>query len=242
VVPIQTPHLSDPPRDRQEDQPEALVARAQKRGICFRRIQRKLVSSDPQRPAIRARIRWRWRHLPPKGVLLFFDVKPVAVKAYGGSRYTSAKRLILEKRQKTRGRFYVFLMYDVHTGKVHWAFYPGKDSTYVCHFMRRIRRWYPQQKVWIVLDQDPAHPRKSQKTRRTMRELKLHWISLPKGSPDDNPVENIFSDIQQTILDTSNDVDATMTKKRISAHLRGRCRRKKRCIHISYLPDSHKIR
>ena len=45
-----------------------------------------------------------------------------------------------------------------------------------------------------------------------MRELKLHWISLPKGSPEDNPAENIFSDIQQNILDTSNDVDAAMTK------------------------------
>jgi len=210
--------------------------------VHFRRIQRKLISSDPQRPSILARIRWRYRHLPAHGVLLFFDVKPVAVKAYGGSRYTSAKRLVLEKRQKTRGRFYVFLIYDVHNGKVHWAFYPGKDSSYVGQFMRRIRRWYPEQDLWVVLDQDSAHPCKSRLTRRSMRALKLHWISLPKGSPDDNPVENIFSDIQKSILDTSNDVDAPMTKKRISAHLRGRCRRKQRRIHIPYLPDSHKIR
>jgi hypothetical protein len=174
--------------------------------------------------------------------LLFFDVKPVVVKAYGGGRYTSAKRVVLEKRQKTRGRFYVFLLYDGHTGKVHWAFYPSKDSRSVCRFLRRLRHWYAQQHVWLVLDQDPAHPCKSRHTRRTMRALTLHWISLPKGSPDDNPVENIFSDIQQSILDTSNDGDATMTKQRISAHLRGRCRRKNRRIHISYLPDSHKIR
>ncbi len=218
------------------------MAGAQKRGGHCRRIQRKLISADPQRPSILARIRWRYSHLPFKGVLLFFDVKPVAVKAYGGSRYSSAKRLVLENRQKTRGRFYVFLMYDVHTGKLHWAFYPGKDSRYVCQFLRRIRHWYDKHHVWIVLDQDSAHPCKSQHTRRTIRELKLHWISLPKGSPDDTPVENLFSDIQQSILDTSNDADAPMTKKRISAHLRGRCRRKQRRIHISYLPDSHKIR
>ena len=62
-----------------------------------------------------------------------------------------------------RGRFYVFLLYDVHNGKVHWAFYPGKDSTYVCRFMQRVRRWYPQQEVWIGLDQDPTHPCKSKK-------------------------------------------------------------------------------
>ncbi|MBI4445755.1 MAG: transposase [Acidobacteria bacterium] len=218
------------------------MAGAQKRGVCFRRIQRKLISADPQRPGILVRIRWRSRHLPADGVLLFFDVKPVVVKAYGGGRYTSANRVVLEKRQKTRGRFYVFLLYDVHTGKVHWAFYPSKDSRYVCRFLRRIRHWYAQQPVWLVLDQDPAHPCKSRHTRRTMRALQLHWISLPKGSPDDNPVEALFSDIQQSILDTSNDADAPMTKQRISAHLRGRCRRKNRRIHISYLPDSHKIR
>jgi transposase len=112
---------------------------------------------------------------------------------------------------------------------------------FVAQFMRRVRRWHPQPQVWIILDQDPAHPYKSRETRRMMREQKLHWISLPKGSPDDNPVENLFSDIQQNLLDTSNDVDATMTKKRISAHLRGRCRRKERRIRVPYLPDSHKM-
>ena len=59
---------------------------------------------------------------------------------------------------------------------------------------------------------------------------------------NENPEENIFSDIQQTILDTSNDAKTTMNQNRISAHLRGRCRRKKRRIWISYLPDSQKIR
>lgn len=218
------------------------MAHPKKRGLCLRRVRRKLISADPQRPAILARIRWTWRHLPDEGVLLFFDVQPITVKAYGGRRYTSAKRLVLEKRQKTRGRFYLFLMYDVHSGRVHWAFYPGKASFYVGQFMRRIRRWYPEEPVWIVLDQDPAHPCKSKETRRTVCRLKLHYISLPKGSPDDNPVETIFSDIQQMILDNSNDADAKTTQNRISAHLRGRNRRKERRFRIPYLPDSHKIR
>ena len=29
--------------------------------------------------------------------MVFFDVQPIAVKAYGGRRYTSAKRLVLER-------------------------------------------------------------------------------------------------------------------------------------------------
>ena len=208
--------------------------------MCLRRVRRKLISNDPRRLAILSRIRWTWRHRPRQAVLIFMDVQPITVKAYGGRRYTTAKRLVLERRQKTRGRFYLFALYEVNTGRTRWAFLAGKGSQYVCQFLRQIRRWYPDQPAWIVLDQDPAHPRKSHDTRHLMRELKLHWISLPKGSPDDNPVEPIFSDIQQMILDNSNDPDARATQCRISAHLRERNRRTHRKIHIGYLEDSHK--
>jgi len=211
-----------------------------KGGIRFRRVQRKLISHDPQRRAILARIRQVFKHLPPNGVLLSFDVKPIAVKAYGGRRFTSAKQLVLERYQKTRGRFYLFAAYDVKCGRVRWRYYHRKASQQVCLFMQQVQRWYPSQKVWVVLDQDTAHPRKSRQTRRVMRSLKLHWISLPKGSPDDNPVEIIFSDIQLMVLDNSNDPDEQATRKRISQHLSRRNRRRSRCIRIPYLPDSHK--
>ena len=211
-----------------------------KGGIRFRRVQRKLISHDPQRRAILARIRQVFKHLPPDGVLLFFDVKPIAVKAYGGRRFTSAKQPILERYQKTRGRFYLFAAYDVKCGRVRWRYYHRKASQQVCLFMQQVRRWYPTQKVWLVLDQDSAHPRKSRLTQHIMRSLKLHWISLPKGSPDDNPVEIIFSDIQLMVLDNSNDPDEQTTQKRISQHLGRRNRRRGRFIRIPYLPDSHK--
>jgi transposase len=186
-------------------------------------------------------LRWLWRHLPRHSVLLFFDVQPIAVKAYGGRRYTLAKRLIVARDQKTRGRFDLFFVYDVGSGRSHWAYLPGKSAEYVCQCMRQVRRWYPDQAVWVALDQDPAHPRKSRKTRQQMRQLQLHWVSLPKGSPDDNPVETLFSDIQLMILDNSNDADVAMTQKRISAHLRGRNRRKDRRMHIAYLSSSHNL-
>jgi transposase len=172
--------------------------------------------------------------------LLFFDVKPVTVKAYGGRRYTSARRLVLASHQKTRGRFYLFLLYDVASGRTHWAYLPAKDSTQVCAFMRQVRRWYPEGEIWIGLDQDPAHPKKSHPTRLRMRELGLHWISLPKGSPDDNPVETIFAVVQSHILESSNAPDVRTTQRRINALLRGRNRRRDRWIKIHYLPDSHK--
>ena len=168
-------------------------------------------------------------------MLIFFDIKPIAVKAYGGRRYTSAKRLVLERHQKTTGFFYLFALYDVKQGRVRWAFYPSKDSEHICRFMRRVRQWYPTQEVWVILDQDRAHPRKSRATRRMMRELKLHWISLPKASPDDNAVETLFSDVQLMILDHSNDPDSQTTQRRISAHWRKRNRRHDRFITIPYL-------
>jgi hypothetical protein len=133
------------------------VAHSEKRGLHVRRVRRKLVSSDPQRPAILSRIRQLWKHWPDQGVLLFFDVKPVYVKAYGGCRYTSAARLVLPRQQKTRGRFYVFAVYEVNRERVRWAFLPGKSSLFVIGFLRQIRRWYPEQEVWVVLDQDGAH-------------------------------------------------------------------------------------
>jgi len=167
--------------------------------------------------------------------MIFFDIKPIAVKAYGGRRYTSAKRLVLERYQKTRGFFYLFAAYDLKHGRVRWAFYPSKDSKHVCRFMRRVRRWYPTQEVWVILDQDRAHPRKSHETRRTMHSLKIHWISLPKASPDDNVVETLFSDVQLSILDNSNDPDPQTTQRRIRAHWQKRNRRRDRFISIPYL-------
>ncbi len=180
-----------------------------------------------------------FQHLPPNGILVFFDVKPVTVKAYGGRRW-SAKPLVLRKYQKTRGRFDLFALYDVKAGRVRWRYSHGKDSTAVCRFMRQVRRWYPNSEVWVVLDQDSAHPRKSKTTRQTMRQLQLHWISLPKQSPDDNPCENIFSDVQLMVQANSDDPDERTLRRRISHRLARRNRRHDRFIAIPYLWDSHR--
>lgn len=116
---------------------------------------------------------------------------------------------------------------------------PGKNSTYVCQFFKNLRRYFPNTELWVALDQDSAHPKKSRITRKFMRELKIHWISLPKGSPDDNPVETLFSDVQLIILDNSNDQTPNDTKQRITNYFRARNKRKNRWIHIPYLNDSH---
>jgi len=155
--------------------------------------------------------------------------------AYGGCRFTSAKRLVLEKAQKTRGFFSLFVAYEVNTGQRRGAFYDGKSSEHVCRFMKQLLRWYRDQQVCVVLDRDSPHPCKSGQTRREMRRLQLHWVTLPKGSPDDNPVEMSFSDIQLMVLDNRNDPDVKTMQRRISRHLRRCNRRQNRWTHSPYL-------
>jgi len=87
----------------------------------------------------------------------------------------------------------------------------------------------------LALDRDPAPAIKARSTRAMMRRPRLRWTSLLKRSPDDNPCETIFSDIQQNVLDTTNDPDQRTTKGRISSHLRARNRRADRFIRIYYL-------
>lgn len=92
----------------------------------------------------------------------------------------------------------------------------------------------------MALNRDQARHCKSRQTRRVMRGRKPHLISLPKVSSDDNPVETIFSDIQQMILDNSDDAGTRATQCCRSAHLRGRNRCDDRSIQITYLGNIHK--
>ena len=96
-----------PTAGRRGDQPRAPPPGAEKGGYTLRRIERKLLSDDPNRPVILHRLRSWWRHRPRGAILAFFDIQPITVKAYGGRCYTTAKRLVLQRNQKTRGRFYL---------------------------------------------------------------------------------------------------------------------------------------
>jgi hypothetical protein len=179
--------------------------------------------------------------MPRGGVLLFFDVKPVAIKAYGGRRY-SKKRLVLARGQKTYGLIYLFVAYEYNSGRRLWSFFPGKSSKYVCAFVKKIRSRYGQRKLRLALDRDSPHPIKCARTRQQLRALGIRWTSLPKGNPDDNPVETIFSDVQQMVLDTSSDTDPAVTRRRIGGHLQGCNRRPDRRIRVSYLEIPPKLR
>lgn len=178
------------------------------------------------------------RHLPRGSVVLFLDEKgPITVKRYGGYRWTTEKQLILPKYQKTRGKFYLFAAYELFQGRVHWKFYEHATSLEFVAFLRQIRRWYPHQHILVVLDSDTIHPQKSGDSRREMRRLKMHWLSLPKGNPDDNPTETVFSVLQREGIAGSNAPNTVEQQRRISRSLRRRNRRQDRFIRLGYLKD-----
>ena len=206
----------------------------------MRRIKRELQNPDPRRWAILARISWAIRHLPPRAVVLFLDEKgPITVKRYGGSVWTTAPQVVLPKYQKTRGRFYLYGVYELFTGRVRWRYYDHKRAEYFIAFLREIRRWYPGQYVLVILDQDTTHPQKCLASRQEMRQLKIHWLSLPKKSPDDNPIETIFSLLQRAILAASDAGDVRELKRRISRFLWRHNRCKDRFVRLAYLHDFH---
>jgi transposase len=185
-----------------------------------------------------ARISYVIRHLPRGRVVLFLDEKgPIPVKRYGGYRWTAEKRLVLPKYQKTRGKFYLFAVYELFQGRVRWKFDDHETSVEFIAFLRQIRRWYPHQYILIVLDSDTIHPQKSGETRREMRRLQMHWLSLPKGNPDDNPTETVFSVLQGEVIAGSDAPDTAEQKHCISRSLRRRNRRKGRFIRLGYLKD-----
>jgi hypothetical protein len=101
-----------------------------------------------------------WQYRPRGSALLFFDVKPVAIKAYGGRRY-SKKRLVLSRAQKTHGLIYLFVAYEYNSGRRVWGFYPGKSSQYVCRFLKKIRSRYGNRELRLALDRDSLHPIKA---------------------------------------------------------------------------------
>jgi hypothetical protein len=87
--------------------------------------------------------------------------------------------------------------------------------------MKQLHRWYLDQRDWVVLDRDSPHPCKSGPTRREMRRMQRHWVTMPRGSPADNPVETIFSNIQLMVLNNGNNPDVKTTQRRIGRHSLG---------------------
>lgn len=99
---------------------------------------------------------------------------PTRSEKNGGRRYTSAKKLVLSRAQKTRGLFYLFVAYDVQQVYVDWAFYLGKSACYVGQFMPRLRCWFPDQLLWVALEQMLLDNSNDPDARTTQHRISRH--------------------------------------------------------------------
>ncbi len=200
-----------------------------------------MFSEDPRRAAILARISFVIRHLPRGSVVLFMDEKgPITVKRYGGYRWTREKRVVLRTYPPTRGKYYLFAAYELFHGRVRWKFHERSRSVEFIKFMQQVRRWYPHQYILVILDADTPHPQHCVASRQEMRRLKIHWLSLPKGSPDDNPLETVFGVLQDEVLVGSAPRDVADQQRQMSRALQRRNRRKDRFVRLKGLDNFHK--
>lgn len=87
---------------------------------------------------------------------------------------------------------------------------------------------------------DTQHTQHCVASRQEMRRLKIHWLSLPKGSPDDNPLETVFGVLQDEVLVGSDPRDVADQQLQISRALQRRNRRKERFVRLKWLDDFHK--
>ena len=121
---------SDSPSHPPGHQPGTLATTAQKRGIHCRHIQRKLICTDPQRSGDFGPDSGHWAASATRRPPAVFRCQTGDGQSlWRTAVHVAQRRLVLGRPQKTRGRFYLFLVYEVTSGKVHWAFLPGKDST-----------------------------------------------------------------------------------------------------------------
>ena len=185
------------------DQPRAPAPGAEKRGYTLRRVRRKLFSTDPNRHLILHRLR-TWWHNRPRGAILAFSM-------------CSRSRQGVCRRTLHTGQTLGTAAEPEDPGAVLLLFLPGQPGPCPLGLLSRqggeVCLSLPAAGASVVspaggadrLGSRSGGSIKARMTRRTMRQLRLRWTSMPKGSPDDNPAETIFSDIQQNILDNTDD-------------------------------------
>lgn len=168
-----------------------------KYGLRFRKARRTLVSRDPGYEAKMARIRRLLRK--PNCVVLFEDERVLVAKEYPGYEWCF-KAKVVKLNQRIKGKLYIYGFLNAHNK----LFYPRyfeklrKKNFFTC------LKWISRKindVLYVILDSATIHPlpRLDADMRRVPENVQL--VFLPKNSPKDNRVEDVFSLIQKEVLD-----------------------------------------
>lgn len=168
-----------------------------KHGLKFRKARRKLISEDPEYEAKMARIQRLLKK--PNSVVLFEDERVLVAKEYPGYEWCF-KASEVKVNQRIKGKIYLYGFLDAHS-KLFYARYfekLRKKNFFTC------LEWTSKKMndlAYVVLDNGTIHP--NPKIDADMKKIpeNVRHVFLPKHSPKDNRVEDVFSLIQKEVLD-----------------------------------------
>lgn len=168
-----------------------------KHGLRFRKARRELVSEDPEYGAKMARIRRLLEK--PNSAVLYEDERVLVAKEYLGYEWCFKARVV-KANQKIKGKIYLYGFMDAHRRVFYARFFEKlrKKNFFTC------LRWVSgriDDTVYMILDNAPVHPDPNMDAdvKKVPENVKL--VFLPKHSPKDNRVEDVFSLIQKEVLD-----------------------------------------
>lgn len=132
-------------------------------------------------------------------MVLFEDEKTLVAKEYLGYEWCFKARVV-KANQKIKGRAYLYGFLDAHRKLLHARFFERlrKKNFFKC--LRWISRKIDDV-VYVILDSGTVHP--NPKIDADMKKVpeNVRLVFLPKHSPKDNRVEDVFSLIQKEVLD-----------------------------------------
>jgi len=168
-----------------------------KHGLRFRKARRRIVSDDPEYGAKMARIRRLLNK--PNSVVLFEDERVLVAKEYLGCEWCFKAREV-RANQRVKGKVYLYGFLDAHSKRFHARFFEKLRKK---NFFTSLG-WISSRiddLVYLILDNSPAHPKPNVDADMKRVPKNARLVFLPKHSPKDNRVEDVFSLIQKEVLD-----------------------------------------
>lgn len=196
-----------------------------KHGLRFRKARRKIISDDPEYEAKMARIRRLLRK--PNSVVLFEDERVLVAKEYLGYEWCLKAREV-KANQKIKGKVYLYGFLDAHN-KLFYARYfekLRKKKFFTC------LRWISckiDDRLYVILDSGTIHPDPEIDADMKNVPKDVGLVFLPKHSPKDNRVEDVFSLIQKEVLDNRKFSGTEEVKRAVQKWIRNYNRKALKC-------------
>ena len=168
-----------------------------KHGLRFRKARRTFVSEDPEYEVKMARIRRLLRK--PNCAVLFEDERVLVAKEYLGYEWCFKAREV-QLNQRIKGKTYLYGFLDFHRKRFYARYFEKLRKKNFFSYLNRISRktddW-----VYVILDNSKIHPKPGREVDAERIPENVRLVFLPKHSPKDNRVEDVFSLIQRDVLD-----------------------------------------